>query len=123
MAFLNSDWETSTSGKGFIILNAKNQIKDTIIGTIATILSKSSIYEEGTTIITMAYFDDKIKISARNVGNQGKNVREILASAIDQIGGEVGGHEFAAGALISQDKEKEFLEILRKNLEIEMVKV
>jgi single-stranded-DNA-specific exonuclease len=118
-------------GKDFIIINAKNKIKDTMAGTIASILSKSSLYEEGTIIITMADYDnlgnertsDKIKISARNVGTNGRNVREILSSVIDVTGGEVGGHEFAAGCLITKDKEREFIELLKKNLELEVVKI
>lgn len=110
-------------GNGFVIINAKEKIKDTIIGTIASILSNSSIYEEGTIITTMAYYDDKIKVSSRSVGKNGKNVREILTSVIEKIGGEVGGHEFAAGCMLKQEKEKEFLDCLKKNLEIELVKI
>ncbi len=110
-------------GKGFVIINAKENIKDTMIGTIASILQNSSIYEEGTIIVGMAHYDDKIKISARNVGKTGRNAREILNSVVTEIGGEVGGHEFAAGANISQEKEKEFLVLLQKNLEVEMVRV
>ncbi len=52
-------------GKGFVIINAKNKIKDTIIETIASILSNSALYEEDTIITTMQYYEDKIKISAR----------------------------------------------------------
>jgi nanoRNase/pAp phosphatase (c-di-AMP/oligoRNAs hydrolase) len=37
--------------------------------------------------------------------------------------GEVGGHEFAAGCVIKQEKEKDFLDLLTKNLEIEFVKI
>ena len=48
-------------GKNFIIINAKDKIKDTMIGTIASILSYSSIYEEGTAIVAMAYCKNKIK--------------------------------------------------------------
>ncbi|MFH1801712.1 MAG: DHH family phosphoesterase [archaeon] len=110
-------------GNGFIIINAKDKIKDTMIGTIASILSNSSVYEEGTIIITMAYYEDKIKISARNVGKNGRNVREILSTATEETGGEVGGHEFAAGCIISKEKEKEFINLLKKNLEIEVVRV
>lgn len=110
-------------GKRFLIINAKSRIKDTIIGTIASILSNSSMYEEGTIITTMAYSDDKIKVSARNVGRNGRNVREILSSVIDEIGGEVGGHEFAAGCVIEREKEEKFIDVLRKNLEIELVKI
>lgn len=114
---------TSVRGKGFLIINAKNNIKDTMIGTIASILSKSSLYEEGTIINLLAYYEDKIKISARIVGEKGRNARELLNSIIEKIGGEAGGHEFAAGCIIKKEKEKEFLELLKKSLEIEMVKI
>ena len=110
-------------GKGFVIINAKNEIKDTIIGTIASILSHSPIYEEGTMIITMAYYEDKIKVSARNSGREGRNVKDVLEKVIDEIGGEIGGHEFAAGCLINQNQEKEFINLLKKNCEIELVKI
>jgi RecJ-like exonuclease len=110
-------------GKGFVIIHAEDNIKDTIVGTIASILSKSSLYEEGTVITTMAYYEDKIKVSARNVGREGRNVREILESVVSEVGGESGGHEFAAGCIVSRDKEKEFIESLKKNLEVELVKV
>ena len=110
-------------GNGFVIINAKEKIKDTMIGTIATILSSSSIYEEGTIIIGMAYYDDKIKISARSAGKTERNLREILTLAITEIGGEVGGHDAAAGCMIKQEKEKEFIDFLKKSLEIELVKI
>jgi len=110
-------------GNGFVIINAKDKIKDTIIGTIASILSNSSIYEEGTVITTMAYYEDKIKGSSRSVGKSGRNLREILSSVIEKIGGDVGGHEVAAGCMLKQEKEKEFLDCLKKSLEIELVKI
>ena len=110
-------------GKKYVILNAKHHIKDTMIGTIASILSNSSLYEEGTMITTMAYYEDKIKVSSRIVGRNGRNAREILNSVIEKIGGEVGGHEGAAGCIIKQEKEKEFIDFLKKNLELEMIKI
>lgn len=110
-------------GNGFVIINAQNQIKETIIGTIASILSHSSLYEEGTIITTMAYYENKIKISARNVGNNGRNVREVLNKVISQTGGEIGGHKFAAGGIISLEKEIEFISELKRNLEIETIKI
>ncbi len=110
-------------GKGFLIINARDRIKDTIVGTIASILSNSSMYDEGTIITTMAYYEEKIKVSSRNVGRKGRNVREILDSIIKEIGGEVGGHEFAAGCVISRDKEMDFIEALKKSCEIELVKI
>ena len=112
-------------GKGFVIINARDQIKDTIVGTIASILSNSSVYEKGTIIITMAYYEDKIKVSARICGRDsiGRNAREILDGVIKEIGGEVGGHEFAAGCILTRDKEKIFIDALKKTFEIELVKI
>jgi len=110
-------------GKGFTIINAKDNIKDTMIGTIASIISGSKLYKEGTMIIAMAYYDDKIKISSRNVGRNGKNVRTVLNNVITKIGGEVGGHEFAAGGIITKEKESIFIDSIKKHLEIELVKI
>jgi len=111
-------------GQDYVIINAEDKIKDTIIGTIASILSMSSVYKEGTTIIAMAHNENKIKISARIAGRNGhKNIREVLDSVIAEIGGESGGHAQAAGCLISKEKEKSFIDLLRKKLDFELVKI
>ena len=110
-------------GKGFVIINAQDNIKDTMIGTIASIISNSSLYEEGTIITTMAYYEDKIKVSARTVGRNGRNIRELLDRIVGFTGGDIGGHEHAAGCIISREKEKEFIDLLKKNLEIELIKI
>ncbi len=109
--------------KNYLIINAQDKIKDTIIGTIASILSNSKQYEEGTAIIAMAYNQDKIKVSGRMVGKNGKNIRDVLNSVVEIIGGEVGGHQFAAGCLVEKQKESQFIEELKKKLEIELVKL
>ena len=111
------------TSKGLVIINARSEIRETMIGTIASILSNSSIYEEGTIITTMAYYENRIKISARNAGRFGRNLREVLNKVVEPMGGQVGGHHNAAGCIITQDKEDEFIENLKKNLEIEMIKI
>ena len=112
-------------GNGFVIINARDKIMDTIAGTIASILSNSPLYPEGTIMVTMAYYEDKVKISARMCGREsnGKNLREILENVINEVGGETGGHEMAAGCIITRDNEEKFIEVLKKNLEIEIVKI
>jgi len=111
------------SGKNYTIINGRNNIKDTIIGTVASIISNSPTYSEGMIIVALAYNENKIKVSARIAGREGRNVREILTQAIAPLGGEVGGHPNAAGCLISKEKESPFIEELKKVLEIEVVKV
>lgn len=110
-------------GRGFVILNAESNIKDTMIGSVASIISNSNVYEEGTVIVAMAYYEDKIKVSARNIGKIGRNVREILQNVVCEIPGEVGGHEFAAGCNIQKKDEKRFLELLKKELDLEVIKI
>jgi len=111
------------SGKNYTIINAKDNIKDTIIGTVASIISHSPVYSEGTIIVALAYNEDKIKVSARIAGREGRNIREVLNKVVIPLGGEVGGHPKAAGCLISKSQESEFIRELQKVLDLELVKV
>jgi RecJ-like exonuclease len=113
-------------GEHYVIINAKDNIKDTIIGTLTSILSFSSIYKEGTIIIAMAYDHDKIKVSLRIAGrnpNSSRNLKELIDSITCSIGGLSGGHKEAAGCIISKEFENKFIELLKKKLEYEMIKV
>jgi RecJ-like exonuclease len=123
LRYVSENEEDKIEGKGYVIINARGEVNDAIIGTIMSILSNSLLYEKGTIVVGMAYYSNKIKVSARNVGNTGRNVREILNRVVNEVGGEVGGHEFAAGCMIKREKEAEFLEQLQKQLEIELVKI
>jgi single-stranded-DNA-specific exonuclease len=118
----------NASGKDYVIINAQDKIKDTMIGTISSIISFSPLYSEGTVIIGLAYTqNEKIKVSARLAGRKGRNIREILHRAILPLSEngetEVGGHPVAAGCLVPKDKETEFIDNLKQTLEIELVKV
>jgi len=108
-------------GPKYEIINAKDNVKDTIIGTVASIISRSHTYEEGTVIIALAYSKDKIKISARLAGREGHNVREVLTKVVVPLGGEVGGHPNAAGCIIEKDQEEQFIEQIKKTLEIQKI--
>ncbi len=115
-------------GKQYVIMNAKDKIEDTIIGTIASILSMSAVYKEGTIIIAMAYNRDKIKVSSRISGkrgenNSGRNLKEIMDEVTELFGGESGGHKFAAGCVIGKEKEEAFIEFVKRKLDIEHVKI
>jgi len=117
------DSSEKINGKGYVIINGRDKIKDTIIGTIASIISHSPAYSEGNVIIALAYNKDKIKVSARIVGREGRNLREVLSKVVIPLGGEVGGHSEAAGCLISREKEEEFISRVKNILDIELVKV
>lgn len=120
---LNFAEQNKVEGKGYIILNAGNKIKDTIIGTVASIISMSHNYKEGTIIIAMSQDKEKIKVSARVAGRNGRNVRKILEKATENLEAECGGHAMAAGCLILKEKEEQFIINLTKSLELEVVKI
>lgn len=117
-------------GKKFVIMNAQDKIDDAIIGTICSMLSTPSNFEEGTILIGMAYNQDKIKVSARIAGRNGRNLKELMEKTISEFKvdnpnslAEVGGHKLAAGCVIEKEKEQSFIEVLKKNLEVEIVKI
>ncbi len=120
------DKNNKIQGREYVIINAKDQIKDTIIGTLASILSFSQIYKEGTIIITMAYDNDKIKVSARLCGrnpSSPRNLKELMDSITKSIGGESGGHKEAAGCTIKKEDENKFIELVKSKLEYELIKI
>lgn len=115
-------------GKQYVIMNAGDKIQDTIIGTVASILSMSALYKEGTVIITMAHNKDKIKVSSRISGREKleddpRNLKQMMDEITDLIGGESGGHKVAAGCVISKDKEEAFIQLVQKKLDLEIVKI
>ena len=109
---------------GYVIINAEDNVKETMIGTLASIVSKSNIYREGTVVISMAdTIDGNIKVSLRLVGiNPDIDLREIIQEAAKKIGvEESGGHKQACGCLLPHEKEEEFVktieEILKNTVE------
>jgi len=113
-------------GKNYVIINAKDKIKDTLIGTLISIISFSSFYREGTILIGMAYNEDKIKVSARISGKNSEtknNLKEVIESVVELIGGDFGGHREAAGCIIKKEDEKKFIELIKKKLEYEVIKI
>ncbi len=115
-------------GKQYVIMNARDNIQDTIIGTVASIMSMSALYKEGTVVITMAYDQNKIKVSSRICGRDKKecdprNLKQLMDEITELIGGESGGHEFAAGCVIDKEKESAFIDIVKRKLDIEVVKI
>ncbi len=122
------DTNPKIEGREYVIMNAKDRVSDTIIGTVASIMSMSAMYKEGTVIITMAYNKDKIKVSCRISGiekkeDNPKNLRDIMNEITDSLGGESGGHKFAAGCIINKEKEEAFINLIKKKLDFEVVKI
>ena len=97
----------------YTIINARDNIYYTMIGTIASILSHSTDLPQDHIIIAMAeQYDLRTKVSIR-ISKRNKNdvnLKELIDSIISIIGGESGGHKDAAGAIIDGENEKRLIE-------------
>jgi single-stranded-DNA-specific exonuclease len=102
--------------EGLVIINAEDNIRDTIIGTLSSMIAKSNTYPENTIIISLAHSPDaQTKISIRCSGYKTTdiNLKEILDSITQKMGYNAGGHKNAAGSLMPQEKEQEFIELAK----------
>ena len=83
-----------------------------MIGTLASILSKSNNANEKFIMSMAQLIDGTTKISLRMCGiNNGIDLKQIITDIIkDMPNCEAGGHANAAGALISTDMENDFIE-------------
>lgn len=116
----NKDTKMVQKEKGLLLLHAQDHVMPTIIGTLASIISKSNDLEKGTFIISMAQLmDDNTKVSIRVVSqpNGEIDLQEIISAIVDKLGvGLAGGHKAAAGAIIPTDKEEDFIDIAKNYL-------
>jgi len=102
--------------ENLVIINAEGHIKDTIIGTLTSMIAKSNLYPENTVIISLAHSADentKISIRCSDCKNKNINLKEFLDSITSKMGFQAGGHRNAAGALIPQEREAEFIELAK----------
>ena len=106
-------------GEGYVIINAQDKIRSTIIGTLASILSKSNNSEDKFVLSMAQLVDGTTKVSLRIKGNNdGVDLRQIIVDIVKDIPGcESGGHNNAAGALIPTETEDKFIESAKIVLE------
>ena len=107
-------------GSGFVIINAKSNVMSTMIGTLASILSKSNLMTKNTFILSMAQaVDGSTKVSLRTTNNVNGafDLKKIIEEVINDIdNAESGGHQNAAGAVIPTEKEIDFIETAKEVL-------
>ena len=110
------------SGENYIIINAGSSVLSTIIGTLASMVCKSNYVRDGMYVLAMAeQSTGKIKVSLRinnSRCNGNVDLRDILKEIVDNVDDcEFGGHESAAGAILSPGREVMFIEKAKYILE------
>ena len=93
------------------IVKAEEHIRDTLIGTINTIVSMSGFYKPSTLLIFMAHtIEGSTKISVRmSQYDFNLNLKEVLGKLVEDFDATLGGHTFAAGAVMPQQHEDPFI--------------
>ena len=107
-------------GTGYCIINAGKEINASIIGTVASILSKSDYFPKNTYVLSIAdALDGTAKVSMRIAGDTpGVNLKEIAEELAIRFQGDAGGHHHAAGVIFDINKTDEFLFEAEKVLRI-----
>ena len=106
-------------GSNYVIINAGREIRETMIGTLASIVAKSNYLKEGTLILSMAQMNDgHTKISMRVCADSDRHdLRSIISEIAQKVDGSSGGHTGAAGAIIRTDREQEFIKAAQEVFE------
>ena len=104
--------------KNYCLFDAKNDIKDSLVGIIAGMMYGSGAISGEKPIIALARHDDgSIKVSGRATSElvrRGVNLGEVFGKVCSALGEgcEGGGHKIAAGCKIPSALKAEFLERL-----------
>jgi len=114
----NKESKDIVKGNGYVIINAGSNIRASIVGTLASILSKSNEIKDGTFIMSMGdlmngYYKVSLRLSGRN---KDTDLREVVKKVTDKVGGEAGGHKFAAGAMIKEEMLDDFIKEAKRVL-------
>ncbi len=95
--------------------HGEDEIPDTVVGTVAGMVLGSGDVDRRLPMIAFARSEERegIKVSSRGTKrlvDRGLDLSSIMSECSKKVGGEGGGHDIAAGALIPYDKEEVFLE-------------
>jgi RecJ-like exonuclease len=101
------------------VIDAESHIEDDFIGTVATI-SMSNGFFDSDVVMGVAHAEkDKAKVSSRatkELVEKGLNLGEIIGEICEELDGEGGGHNVAAGAKIPRENKDEFIDMLEEKI-------
>ncbi|MFT4868795.1 MAG: single-stranded-DNA-specific exonuclease [Colwellia polaris] len=94
------------------VIDAGSNISDDFIGTVTTISMSNGLFDSPVILGVAEAEKDKLKISTRadkEVVEAGLNLGEIIGEICEELDGEGGGHNIAAGAKIPEENKHKFI--------------
>ena len=115
---LNVVKEIGVTERDYIqFFNGKEKIRDSIIGTVASMVLNSKEVNSNLPIFAFAKTDEGVKVSGRSIRKlveKGLDLSIVMRETSEMVGGVGGGHNIAAGATIPNHCEEDFLIIAEK---------
>ncbi|AOV95322.1 hypothetical protein AQV86_05390 [Nanohaloarchaea archaeon SG9] len=105
------------------VIDGKDEISDDFIGTVTTITMSNGHFDAPVVMGIAEAEKDKMKVSSRatkEIVEKGLNLGEIIGEICEEVNGEGGGHNIAAGAKIPREKKQAFINMLDSKIEEEM---
>jgi single-stranded-DNA-specific exonuclease len=105
--------------------HAGDGIRDTIIGIVTNMMLNTDDVDKELPLIGFAHTENgDVKVSARAVQSlvdRGLDLATALTRAAKELNGIGGGHNIAAGATIPKGKEEEFLQLVEREIQLQIV--
>jgi single-stranded-DNA-specific exonuclease len=105
--------------------HAGDGIRDTIIGIVTNMMLNTDNVDKELPLIGFAHTENgDVKVSARAVQSlvdRGLDLATALTRAAKELNGIGGGHNIAAGATIPKGKEEEFLQLVEREIQLQIV--
>jgi RecJ-like exonuclease len=105
--------------------HAGDGIRDTIIGIVTNMMLNTEDVDKELPLIGFAHTEKgEVKVSARaaqSLVDRGLDLACALTHAAKEVSGVGGGHNIAAGATIPKGKEEEFLQLVEREIQLQLV--
>jgi RecJ-like exonuclease len=111
----NKEDEEVVYEKEIGVIDGNSSIDEDFIGTVTTITMSNGFFDSAVVMGVAEAEKDKVKVSSRatkEVVEAGLNLGDIIGEICEELDGEGGGHNIAAGAKIPEENKQDFIEKL-----------
>lgn len=116
----NRENEEVVYENGLGVIDGGDEISEDFIGTVTTISMSNGFFSAPVVMGVAEAEKDKLKVSSRatqEAVEAGLNLGEVIGEICEEVDGEGGGHNIAAGAKIPGDQKHDFIDLLEERVE------